>query len=1071
MKRLYLLFIGLLLTTLMAAQVPQSINYQAVVRDASGEIITNTEVVLQLEIVEGDANTPVYTELHTITTNAFGLVNARIGTGTSSDQLNSVDWANGTFKVRTSISEDGGVNFSELGVSVLTAVPYAFMTEDVAVKQQLSLTGNVLTLTEGGSVTLPEGFDGDYNSLTNAPTNLSDFTNDVGYINTEADGDVTNEIQDLHLENNVLTITNNADATEINLSSYTGSNTDEQTLSLTGTSLAISNGNDVDLAVIQDGVEDDDADATNEIQTLNMTGNVISLTDGGSVTIPEVFSGDYNDLTNQPSPQGDVTGAFNSLVVQAIQGRDVSGNTPADGQILKWDSGSSSWIPADDELGAAGSTDGVVTSIGITGTDTKTVTISRSNSLGDLLASFTDEVNDADASTTNELQTLSLSGSILSLTDGGSADLSGFYDNTDAQNLSLSGTTLSLTGDATPVDLSVLQDGTGTDDQSLSFSGTTLTLEDGGSVNLSSLQDGFEANTDNQDLTISGTTLSLTGDATSVDLSAIQDGTGTDDQSLSFTGTTLTLEDGGSVNLSSLQDGTGTDDQTLTLSSNTLSLEDGGSVSLASYLDNTDAQNLSLSGTTLSLTGDATPVDLSAIQDGTGTDDQSLSFSGTTLTLEDGGNVNLSSLQDGTGTDDQNLTLSGSTLSIESGNSVDLSSLGGSDSQGFDVFTLSGTTLYASLDNDGEATKTVDLSSLQDGSGAFETASGITSNSIGSYQYDDFVFGAPSLSYDGNPIHASRIVFDKSKAAFRAGYDNANAWADPTKLGSYSFASGKNSEATTSYAFAHGYLAYARGIGSISMGYQTTADAQHSIALGRDVSTGASSESAVGIGRTVTSNGFASVAIGYEVTASSDHSVALGARATASGEGAFALKDYQSSSLTNSTANSFAAKFMGGYRLYTDYSGIAGVYLSASGSSWSTISDSTKKENFKPVNGELFLDKISQFNLTSWNYKGQDKTKFRHYGPMAQDFYNAFGYDGVGTVGVDTLLSTSDFLGVNFVAINALEKRTRELKAAQDKLVAKTKEIDELKAKLGEVDQIRSELEQLKRVFLSEAKK
>jgi hypothetical protein len=64
----------------------------------------------------------------------------------------------------------------------------------------------------------------------------------------------------------------------------------------------------------------------------------------------------------------------------------------------------------------------------------------------------------------------------------------------------------------------------------------------------------------------------------------------------------------------------------------------------------------------------------------------------------------------------------------------------GSDSQGFDVFTLTGTTLYASLDNDGEATKTVDLSSLQDGSGAFATSSGVTTNSPGSYQYDDFVF-------------------------------------------------------------------------------------------------------------------------------------------------------------------------------------------------------------------------------------------------------------------------------------------------------------------------------------------
>ena len=76
---------------------------------------------------------------------------------------------------------------------------------------------------------------------------------------------------------------------------------------------------------------------------------------------------------------------------------------------------------------------------------------------------------------------------------------------------------------------------------------------------------------------------------------------GTDDQTLSFVGTTLSIEDANSVNLSSLQDGTGTDDQTIDV--------------------------LSLAGTTLSLSlendGQASQtVDLSSLQDGTGTDDQ-----------------------------------------------------------------------------------------------------------------------------------------------------------------------------------------------------------------------------------------------------------------------------------------------------------------------------------------------------------------------------------------------------------------------------------------------------------------
>jgi len=45
---------------------------------------------------------------------------------------------------------------------------------------------------------------------------------------------------------------------------------------------------------------------------------------------------------------------------------------------------------------------------------------------------------------------------------------------------------------------------------------------------------------------------------------------------------------------------------------------------------------------------------------------------------------------------------------------------------------------------------------------------------------------------------------------------------------------------------------------------------------------------------------------------------------------------------------------------------------------------------------------------------------------MAQDFYSAFGYDGIGTIGNDSTIASSDFDGINLIAIKALEKRTRE---------------------------------------------
>src|SRR5262249_26290351 len=66
---------------------------------------------------------------------------------------------------------------------------------------------------------------------------------------------------------------------------------------------------------------------------------------------------------------------------------------------------------------------------------------------------------------------------------------------------------------------------------------------------------------------------------------------------------------------------------------------------------------------------------------------------------------------------------------------------------------------------------------------------------------------------------------------------------------------------------------------------------------------------------------------------------------------------------------------------------------------FTAVSDKTKKENFQPVDGEEVLGKIRGFELSSWNFIGHDPKEFRHYGPMAQDFFAAFGHDGVGQVG------------------------------------------------------------------------
>lgn len=129
----------------------------------------------------------------------------------------------------------------------------------------------------------------------------------------------------------------------------------------------------------------------------------------------------------------------------------------------------------------------------------------------------------------------------------------------------------------------------------------------------------------------------------------------------------------------------------------------------------------------------------------------------------------------------------------------------------------------------------------------------------------------------------------------------------------------------------------------------------------------------------------------------------------------------------------------------------------AGANAWSTISDSTKKEKLVPVNGEEVLEKIGKFRLNTWNYKGQDPKVFRHYGPMAQDFYHAFGKDALGSIGCDTLINQADFDGVNFTAIQALVKRTDELRKNNDELRAKNDELrarnEKMAAELAEIKQ------------------
>lgn len=109
-------------------------------------------------------------------------------------------------------------------------------------------------------------------------------------------------------------------------------------------------------------------------------------------------------------------------------------------------------------------------------------------------------------------------------------------------------------------------------------------------------------------------------------------------------------------------------------------------------------------------------------------------------------------------------------------------------------------------------------------------------------------------------------------------------------------------------------------------------------------------------------------------------------------------------------------------------------------------SDKTKKENFRPVDGEEVLRKIRDFELTSWNFIGHDPKEFRHYGPMAQDFFAAFGHDGVGEIGSETTINSGDIAGILMIAVQALEKRTAELNQKEAQIAELAARLDALES-------------------------
>ncbi len=172
------------------------IRYQAILRDASGNVVSSQQVDLRFTIYQPSDRSNEFRETHSnVSTNVMGLINLTIGSQNTND-FQAIDWGRNNaepYFIKIELSDNGGSTFLPFSESQLLSVPYAMYAKDVE--------------------------------------NVDD-----------ADANPTNEIQDLQLSGDLLEITNNAAPTIIDLSKYLD-NTDAQVLAYgTDDTLRLTNG-------------------------------------------------------------------------------------------------------------------------------------------------------------------------------------------------------------------------------------------------------------------------------------------------------------------------------------------------------------------------------------------------------------------------------------------------------------------------------------------------------------------------------------------------------------------------------------------------------------------------------------------------------------------------------------------------------------------------------------------------------------------------------------------------------------------------------------------------------------
>ena len=167
--------------------LPGNISYQAVIRNANNNLVTNQNIRVRLSILNAPTSTtPLWQEVQTPNTNHNGLISLQLGQYVAFPANLFRD--NGTLFLKTEVDPTGGTSYSISGTSQLLSTPYAMYARDVENNndadadptnelQTISISGTVLTLSHGGgSVVLPSSSGGGDNWGTQVAITNSTLT-------------------------------------------------------------------------------------------------------------------------------------------------------------------------------------------------------------------------------------------------------------------------------------------------------------------------------------------------------------------------------------------------------------------------------------------------------------------------------------------------------------------------------------------------------------------------------------------------------------------------------------------------------------------------------------------------------------------------------------------------------------------------------------------------------------------------------------------------------------------------------------------------------------------------------